>query len=122
MSLETIDKALTYGEGAIAIFPRGAIKHPCPYQKPHLYAFWLTKKLPRWPKLLGFGANLFRGRVQRHKQSRRTLSVYGCSKCSACSGGDAFVAMMESANLWDLHDPTHGRRLNRSADGCVLAQ
>lgn len=29
---------------------------------------------------------------------------------------------MESANLWDIHDATHRRRLNRSTDGRVLAQ
>jgi hypothetical protein len=39
-----------------------------------------------------------------------------------CSNGDAFVAMMESANLWDLHDSAHRRTLNWPADWRVLAQ
>ena len=30
--------------------------------------------------------------------------------------------MVEPANLWDLHDPTHCRRLNRSPDWRVLAE
>lgn len=30
--------------------------------------------------------------------------------------------MMEFANLWDFQDPTQRRRLDRSADGWVLAQ
>ena len=43
-----------------------------------------------------------------------------CEQC-ACSGGNAFVAMMESAHLRDFHDAACRSRLDRSADGCVLA-
>jgi hypothetical protein len=44
------------------------------------------------------------------------------AKSCASSGGHAFVAMVQSANLRDFHDPTHRRRLNRSTDWCVLGQ
>jgi hypothetical protein len=36
------------------------------------------------------------------------------AKSYASSGGHAFVAMVQSANLRDFHDPTHRRRLNLS--------
>jgi hypothetical protein len=61
--------------------------------------------------------------AQRHKQTKRTARPgRECAKSGACSGGDAFVAMVESANLRDFHDPTHRRRLDRSADWRVLTQ
>jgi|SRR5450755_3990402 hypothetical protein len=82
-----------------------------------------TSKFLRSGDLIGFGVNLFGDRVQQHKLSPRTKYPGGANaKSGVCSSGDAFVAMMESANLWDLHDSTHRLRLNRSADWRVLAQ
>ena len=85
---------------------------------------WLSTNLLRQPELIGFGANPFGDCVRRYSQGKRTTtcSCRECAKGGACLGGNAFVAMMEPANLRDLHDPTHRRKLNRSAYGCVLAQ
>src|ERR1035441_9026896 len=82
----------------------------------------LAKKRRQQPELDGLGCEPVQQTRQRHKQNKRTRCLgRGSPKSGACSGGNAFVAMMESANLWDLHNPTHRRRLNRTADWRVLA-
>src|ERR1035441_2141002 len=95
----------------------------CPYQKPHSYGFWLMKSFHDSPNSLHWARTCSVAAFKRHKQSKRTTCPRPRgAKSGGCLGGDSFVAMMESADLWDLHDPTHGLRLDRTADGCVLAQ
>ena len=38
------------------------------------------------------------------------------------SSGDAFVPMMQSADLWDRDDRSHRNRVDRSVDWRVLAE
>src|ERR1022692_4729813 len=96
---------------------------PCPYQKPRSYGFWLMKSFHDSPNSLHWARTCSVAAFKRHKQSKRTTCPRPRgAKSGGCLGGDSFVAMMESADLWDLHDPTHGLRLDRTADGCVLAQ
>ena len=80
-----------------------------PYQEPDSCSFW---------RLLGFAdraiqldsvtvfndTNCVREQNTLEEKMRRSMP---------CSSGDAFAAMMESADLWDLHNPTHRRRLGR---------
>ena len=61
-------------------------------------------------------------RSTTQKSNRTTCPRREYAKSGVCSGGKTFVTMMQSANLRNLHDPTHGWRLNRSTDWCVLAQ
>jgi hypothetical protein len=83
----------------------------------------LRTKVLRLPEPVGCGANPFGDCVQRHKQSKPAIRPgRECAKSSVCSGGDAFVAMVESANLRVFDDPAHRRRLDRSANWRVLAQ
>ena len=56
------------------------------------------------------------------KKQPSNISRREYAKSGVCSGGKTFVTMMQSANLRNLHDPTHGWRLNRPTDWCVLAQ
>src|ERR1017187_6550799 len=98
-------------------------RSPCPYQKPRSYGFWLMKSFHDSPNSLHWARTCSVAAFKRHKQSKRTTCPRPRgAKSGGCLGGDSFVAMMESAALWDLHDPTHGLRLDRTADGCVLAQ
>jgi hypothetical protein len=94
----------------------------CPYQKlrsnsfggvevpPIVRAGWVRRE-PIWCV-----------RSTTQKSSRTTSPRREYAKSGVCSGGKTFVTMMQSANLRNLHDPTHGWRLNRSTDWCVLAQ
>jgi peptidyl-tRNA hydrolase len=59
---------------------------------------------------------------ERKQSKRMTRPGQEFAKSYASSGGHAFVAVVQSANLRDFHDPTHRRRLNRSTDWCVLGQ
>ena len=61
-------------------------------------------------------------RSTTQKSSRTTSPRREYAKSGVLSGGKTFVTMMQSANLRNLHDPTHGWRLNRPTDWCVLAQ
>jgi uncharacterized damage-inducible protein DinB len=96
---------------------------PCPYQKRHSCVFCSRRSFYDCPS----PSDSARTRLaiafnDTNRASERPRPGRECAKSGACSGGNAFVAMVESANLRDFHDPTHRRRLDRSADWRVLTQ
>ena len=96
----------------------------CPYQElrsnsfgdvevpPIVRAGWVRRE-PIWRRAFDD--------THKKKQPNDISPSRICKNC-VCSGGKTFVTMTQSANLRNLHDPTHGWRLNRSTDSCVLAQ
>jgi hypothetical protein len=79
----------------------------CPHQKPHSYVFCSRRSFYDYPS--PSDSRRIRWVIALNVINRPSewhVPVQSARRVVLCSGGDAFVAMVESANLRDFHDPT----------------